>query len=136
MPTDPRVETIRLLTSIDATLKLLLAAMTNSNGAHASDADLDGQYGDPVVKAKDPKNWAGETMSGRKFSECTPAYLDQVADRAEHFAQKNAAAGDDKKAGYDRRDALRARGWAARLRAGWVASASQRVNTADSEPEW
>ena len=89
----------------------------------ASDADLDGQYGNPEVKAKSPRDWTGESMQGRRFSECPAEYLDLVASRLDYFAETNAAsenADDRKKAGYNRKDAALARGWAARIRAGYV----------------
>lgn len=99
------------------------AAPTAANGAAvASDADLDGQYGNPEVKAKSPRDWTGPSMTGKRFSECPPEYLDQVAARLDYFAEQNAAsenADDRKKATYNRKDAARARGWAARIRAGW-----------------
>jgi hypothetical protein len=50
------------------------------------------------------------------MSECPPAYLDLVASRLDYFAAKEE---DAKKARYNRLDASRARGWAARLRNGW-----------------
>ena len=86
----------------------------------ASDSDLDGQYGDPEVKAKDPRDWTGEPMAGRRFSECPAEYLEMVADRKDYFVSQNPQATDEdkKKAKYDRLDAARARGWAARIRSG------------------
>jgi hypothetical protein len=125
--TDPRVETIRLLMSIDAKLGALLVALAPK---------VDEPQGDPVIKAKSPKDWCGDDMAGRKMSECPPAYLDMVAARADHFAQKNADAGDATKAGYDRRDAARARAWAAKLRAGYVPPTPDRVDESQGEPTW
>lgn len=90
----------------------------------ASDADLDGKYGNPEVKAKSPRDWTGDSMTGKRFSECPPAYLDLVASRLDYFAEQNAASEDEterKKARYNRLDASRARGWAARIRGGYVA---------------
>ena len=88
--------------------------------AEATDADLDGQYGDPIVRAKDPKDWTGAPQLGKKFSECPADYLDLVAARLDYF---NTTLGDDaddkKKRGYNTRDAARARGWAKRIRAGY-----------------
>jgi hypothetical protein len=113
MSTDPRVETLRLLQSIDASLKTLIALQ---RGAPPSErVDLDGEHGDPIIKAKDPRDWTGEPMKGRHFSECPPEYLDLLADRFDYFASQEQ---DAKKARYNRLDAARARGWAARIRAG------------------
>lgn len=95
----------------------------------APDSDLDSQWGDEEVK-KNPKRWQGESFAGRRMSECPPEFLDCLA---EHFDYKAAREADDaasltdadeaakkkKYSGYSRKSAARARGWAARLRAGW-----------------
>jgi hypothetical protein len=91
--------------------------------AIADDADLDSQYGDERVR-KDPtaKYWAGVSHVGLQLSQCPPDYLDAFAKYKEACAFMNEKEGDPAKAkyaGYDRRDAARARGWAKRLRAGW-----------------
>lgn len=119
MPTDPRVETLALLRSIDASLKALLAR--DGNGAPIQtivDSVCNGPHGDPIVKAKDPRDWSGDPMQGKHFSECPPAYLDMLADRYDYFATKDE---DATKQRYAKLDAARARAWAARLRSGWVA---------------
>lgn len=133
-------DVISTLKSIDGSLKLLVAhfgigATTQSTSAQAgnvpaiaSDRDLDDPrgYGNPEVKAKSPRDWTGESMQGKHFSECPAPYLDLVADRLEYFASQNDASvveDDRKKARYNRLDASRARGWAARIRAGYVAPA-------------
>lgn len=121
-------ESLALLRSIDASLKALVSrqgapqAAPAGAPAIASDRDLDGPYGDPEIKAKDPRDWTGEPMLGRKFSECPAEYLDMLAERFDYFAEKNAAGTEDeqKKARYQRLDAARARGWADRVRAGKV----------------
>lgn len=98
----------------------------------ASDRDLDGQYGNPEIKAKSPRDWTGDDMKGKRLSECPPEYLDLTASRLDYFAEQNRAEAEDpqtpteqvadllKKAKYNRIDASRHRGWAARLRAGWT----------------
>lgn len=125
-PVDPRVETLLLLRSIDVTMKAILLVLSEKRNDEptadiAPDADLDGAYGDPIAKAKDPKDWTGETIggTGRRFSECPPEYLDMLAARFDYFAGRET---DEKKARYCRLDARRARGWAARIRAGKVAA--------------
>ncbi len=90
----------------------------------ASDSDLDGQWGDPVVRAKDPRDWTGESQLGKPFSECPAEYLDLVASRLDFFAEKAEAEGTLTTSGkpvapYNRKDAARARGWAARIRHGY-----------------
>lgn len=120
MATDPREVSISLLRSIDASLKTLIRMQGNvgaSAAPVASDADLDGQWGNPEVRAKDPRDWTGEPMKGRRFSECPAEYLDLLAERFDFFASRES---DDKKAGYCRKDAARARGWAQRVRGGKV----------------
>jgi len=119
-------QAIALLTSIDATLKALLTLMRgNAPKEVATDADLDGQWGDPVVRAKDPRDWTGESQLGKPFSGCPPEYLDLIAARLDYFAERAEAEGTLTSSGkpvapYNRRDAARARGWAKRLRAGWT----------------
>lgn len=106
------IETIDLLKSIDARLKTIVELLRPREAPKAE--DLDGPHGDPEVKAKDPRDWTGPSMTGRRFSQCPPTYLDLLADRYDYFASQEA---DAKKANYNRRDAARARGWAARIRA-------------------
>ena len=143
MSTDPRAETIRLLTSIDASLKALLAR-GNGGESPVNDRVCDGPHGDPIIKAKDPRDWTGEAMKGRHFSECPPDYLDLLAERYDYFAEKSnndaQSASDEaelqdaqKSLRYAKLDAARARGWAARLRAGWTAPVPVR---GDHEPDW
>ncbi len=90
-------------------------------GAVASDDELDSTYGDPVVR-KDPGRWRGESMAGRKFSQCTPEYLEELAGlfdwRGDQDDKSNAVdAKGNPKSKWSRLDAARARGWARRLRA-------------------
>lgn len=130
-------ESLALLRSIDASLKALVARQAPATAAPsapagvASDRDLDGKFGDPEIRARDPRDWTGEPMKGRKFSECPAEYLDLLAERLDYFAEKNAAGTEDeqKKARYQRLDASRARGWAARIRAG-------KVKPAPATPGW
>ncbi len=121
------------LLDIDATLKELLALSKSKRAATpaapsniATDADLDGQYGDPVVKFT-PRDWTGDDCKGILFSDCPPDFLDALAKAFDYFAQKKQAE-NDPKAKYEVLNAARARGWAARLRSGWT---PPRAN-----PEW
>lgn len=113
--------------SIDASLKLLVAhfgchqqtAATPAGRAIpriAPDSDLDGQYGNPAIRAKAPRDWTGDEQLGKPMSECPPEYLDLVADRLDYF---NSLETDEKKKKYQALDASRARGWAQRIRNGW-----------------
>lgn len=117
-------DVIDTLRSIDATLIRIAAHLgaLQPTTAHVApsvplDVDLDGKYGNPIVKAKDPRDWIGESQQGKRLSECPPEYLDMVAARLDYFAEKEENA---KKKQYNRLDAARARGWASRLRAGWT----------------
>lgn len=104
--------------AMDAKLATLLLRGPQTAAAPtgiAPDTDLDGQWGDPVIKAKDPRDWNGPSQAGKRFSECSAEYLDLLAARFEFFNGKET---DEKKRGYNTRDAARARGWAARVRAG------------------
>lgn len=133
------------LRSIDATLKKLLtlsqsrraaAPATSAASNVAPDSDLDSKYGDEEVKFK-PRDWTGEFTKGQKMSASNPNMLDQLADAFEYFAEKDDAAGErldngKPKSLYGRRSAMRARGWAARLRAGWKPKApAKMVNAKD-----
>ena len=139
MATDPREVTLAKLTSIDATLKAILLVLSEKRNDAPSDQSihdrvLDGPHGNPVIKAKDPRDWSGDSMNGRTFSECPPEYLDLLADRYDYFSTKPDQ--EPSKVRYAQIDAQRARGWAARLRAGWTPPVAPRVNEADSEPTW
>ncbi len=118
-------DVIDVLRSIDASLKQLLALQRGNQPPQvASDSDLDGQWGDPVIRAKDPRDWTKESQLGKPFSACPAEYLDLVASRLDFFAEKAEAEGTLTTTGkpvapYNRRDAARARGWAARIRRGW-----------------
>jgi hypothetical protein len=120
------------LGGIDATLKALLqatrTAMPAARAAVASDSDLDSQYGDPEIKGKDPRDWTGPTMRGRRYSECPADYLELLAERLDWQAEQNDKEGKTTDAGkpiapYNRKDAARARGWALRIRDGKVPQA-------------
>lgn len=118
-----RDRVIALLESIDGSLKQLLKQQRASEPKPvASDRDLDGKWGNPVLKFM-PRDWTGPTFKGRTFSECPADLLDLVAGTFDYFAQqaeqKNERANNGKpKAEYNRADAARARGWAKRIRDG------------------
>lgn len=134
-------ETIALLKSIDQSLRTLVviaqrkaeervkAAQAKPAEQVASDADLDGKYGDPELKFM-PRDWTGSSFKGSRFSECPAELLDMVAESYEYFAQQaeekhEVTASGRPAAGYKRMDAARARGWAARIRAGKVTQKQQ-----------
>lgn len=117
---------LALLKSIDTTLKAILAlaqAMTPKKIEIADARDLDSKYGDPSVKF-DPRDWSGESCKGLTMSQCPPKFLDMLAETFDYFAGKaeetNEMYNGKPVAPYKRKDAARARGWAARLRSGWT----------------
>jgi hypothetical protein len=119
------LETVGLLKRIDATLTELLALSKSKRAGTpmpAAAIDLEGPYGDPLIKAKDPRDWNGPSMNGRHLSECPPEYLDLLASRYDYFAGKEE---DEKKKRYAVIDAAKARAWAARLRSGYQPKAPE-----------
>ena len=84
----------------------------------AADADIDDpKYGDPTV-FKDPKFWTGEKYAGTPYSKCPADYLLVLAKDLEGLAAWLDEQGDPqmvKRAGYSRKDAAKARAWAARI---------------------
>jgi hypothetical protein len=129
-------EMVALLRSIDSKLSQLLSrAPAGGNGpALADDRDLDSQYGDPEVKFN-PRDWHGDNCKGRRMSQCPAEFLDLLAGTFDYFAKKADENGETTNAGkpvapYKRRDAARARGWAARKRTGWKGAT---VDTATGE---
>lgn len=116
-------EAIDLLRSIDASLKQLLAqSRARQPKQVASDRDLDGKYGDPIVKVS-PRDWTGQSFKGFKMSDCPAPFLEMVAETFDYFAQqaeRNSETTDRGKpvAEFKRADAARARGWAKRIREG------------------
>ncbi len=122
-------ETLALLKSIDASMKILVSIAqrrqtANAPAVVASDRDLDGKYGDPVLKFN-PRDWTGPDFKLSRFSQCPPDLLDLVAETFDYFARKadenNERTDKDKPVSdYKRADAARARGWAKRMRDGKV----------------
>jgi hypothetical protein len=117
-------EATDLLKSIDGSLRRLVDLLESALPKPvASDADLDGQYGNPNVTQKDPTDWKGPSMNGRRLSECPAEYLDLLASRHDYFARKADEEGKVTESGkpvapFERRSAARARGWAKRVREG------------------
>lgn len=153
MATDPRAETLARLASIDVTLKAILLVLSEkrTDAPSVPDRLLEGQHGDPLVRMKDPRDWTGEPMKGRTFSQCPPEYLDLCAERFDYFIQKaneglGSVTNDDEEAElrkeikYKTLDAQRARGWAARLRKGWTPPAPAAMPedefARNAEPVW
>lgn len=125
-------EILETLKTIQRDVAEIKARVTSGGGAGpsstdggkvADDRDLDGQNGDPTIKFDPrPNYWSGESYAGYRFSETSPDYLEATAkylDACAYMAEKDTDEKRRKSARYKRLDAARARGWAARLRAGW-----------------
>lgn len=87
----------------------------------ATDAELDGPYGDPIVKFQ-PRSIAveDEDVKGKRLSELSVLALAALADAYDGFAARNddANAKDTKgrpKSTWDRQNAALCRGWIARI---------------------
>ena len=123
-------ESLALLRSIDASLKLLVKQQQAAAPKPvASDRDLDGQYGDPILRFM-PRDWTGASFKGRRFSECPASLLEMVAETFDFFAkqadEKDERANNGKPVSdYKRQDAARARGWSKRIREGRTVTAVQ-----------
>lgn len=126
-------DVLATLQSIDSSLKALVAHLgagarpATGQGpalvipAIAPDHDLDSKWGDEKIKFN-PRDWTGDSQVGFLMHECQPEFLDMLASAHDFFANKNQGVMTDKgqpKSMYDQRTASRARGWAARKRAGW-----------------
>lgn len=122
---------MRLLTVTKGKQETAAATVAGTIGA-APDSDLDGEHGDPLVKW-DPKKWTGESYVGKRFSQCSPEYLDSVAGLCKWRAKKAVEEGKDPK--WPNIDASRAIGWAARIRAGWVAPVGSDFGSDAADPE-
>lgn len=94
------------------------AAAGTPSSAVASDADLQGQHGDPQIKMR-VRDWTGPDMKGKRASQCPPEFLDLYADLLEWAAGREEADPEKKRyAPLTRKDASRCRAWARRMREG------------------
>ncbi len=115
-----------------------VAAARTATGGVADDHDLDSEWGDPSIKyGLKVKYWKEQPDPniGFKFSECTPEYLDATAkyyDACAYMKRKDGTPESIKVAGYKDRDAARARGWAARIRARGGASFATKAEEQDA----
>jgi hypothetical protein len=125
--------------ALEARMTEVELAVKKTKGAPAdlvaSDSELDSAYGNPKVFS-DPKRWitdGGESMKDKLYSECPAEFLDVLAGSLDWLANQLEKEGKPN-AGYKRKDAARARGWAKRIRAGGVLPSSQhRLPDLDTE---
>lgn len=92
------------------------SAPTGEAGRVATDAELDAENGDPVIKIELKGKYVGPQFKGKRLSQATPAYLAAYAETKDYFAD-NPKQGKERYAKDDRREAALARGWVRRLRA-------------------
>lgn len=115
----------RILALLEARPAQTMTVAAVPTGQTADDADLDSQWGDEVLKFQLSDKWwkNGDDFAGKRMSECPADYLDAVAKANDAAAFQKNKTGDPEEikiAGYRARTASRARGWAARVRAGLV----------------
>jgi hypothetical protein len=82
--------------------------------------DLATEWGDPAVKYV-PRGWDGPDFKGLRMSQTNPTFLRWLANELGRGIEKKRAAGDDEKAGWDRKTQVRAIGWCAKLGEGAAA---------------
>jgi hypothetical protein len=113
---------IRAMLEHASTEKPASRVATTNGAAVADDSDLDGEWGDPIVK-KDPSRWKGDSYAGSRMSQCPSDYLRAVAslvdwqadqDEKTNHVYTNKEGKQVPTAPFKRRDAARARGWAKR----------------------
>lgn len=143
---DVQLEQLKMLRSIDATLKELLAvskARRTAPHAQASaalpspiatDAELDHEKADEKIKCS-PRDWSGADFKGRTMSECPADFLELYAEMMAYFAGKNDERCEKTDRGtpksvFDRKSERLARGWALRIRSG------KHKPAPEAEPEW
>lgn len=132
---------IKVLKALAAGLTTAAASSSSNAKQVADDAMLDGRFGNEAIrKDPTPRFWKGESYVGARLSECPVDYLDAFAEYKDVCAlmtEKNHA--DDpqkmKYVTYNRKDAMLARGWAARLRAQGVGTKKQAPANDDGDDE-
>jgi hypothetical protein len=127
---------VRLVAASEAIAKSVRPPAT-PGGTAAGDADLDSQYGNPEVR-KDPPRYQGPPCAPCRMSDGSPEWLDELASFKDWQAGKaeqtnELTTGGKPKADYYRLDAARARGWAARIRAG---KGPSHATAADATQAW
>jgi hypothetical protein len=98
-------------------LSARMAALEAASGLFVPDDVLDKKGGNPQVRFS-PKRWRGDDYKGCLYSECEPAFLDELAETLCWMAD-NPQPGKEQYAANNRKDAARARSWGRRIRGGW-----------------
>jgi hypothetical protein len=114
-------ERLSLLERENAALRARLESLESATGLFASDKELSGQHGDPVVKFS-PRNWRGPDFKGQQFSKCSAEFLDVLAE-ALAYSAAHPKDGKEKFVPYNLADAAKARSWSRRIRSGGAPAA-------------
>lgn len=101
-------------------LRARVEYLERASGLFAPDASLDRPNGNPKVKFA-PRDWRGPNFVGKSFSQCSPEFLEVLAESLS-WAADNPTEGKEKFASYNRLDAARARSWARRIRSKAIAA--------------
>lgn len=106
-----------------ADLRARLVHLEIASGLFVAEKELDTPKGNPIVRFK-PRDWRGEDFKGKRFSECSPDFLETLAGTLSWMAA-HPQAGKERYAEGNRREAAIARSWARRLLAsGWALAAA------------
>ena len=106
---------IAQLSALVDKLQRRIVDLERATGLFATNSDLDSPRGNPTVRFP-LKGWRGPDFVGKRYSECSPDFLDALASALQSMAW-SPAPGKEKYASGNRADARRARSWARRLRA-------------------
>jgi len=97
-----------------AALQARVVYLEQASGLFASEDDLASPRGNPTVRFA-PNRWRGADFKGKRYSECSPEFLEVLAE-ALHYTGLHPKEGKEKFAAGNLTDAARARSWARRLR--------------------
>jgi len=110
-----------------------VAYLESASGLFASDSDLDSQYGDEQIRFS-PKSFRGPDYTGKRMSQCSPEFLEALAE-AMTYAANNPKPDKLKYVAGNRRSAARARTHARRIRSGVVPPPPE-ARALAGETEW
>lgn len=97
-----------------ADLKARVEALERASGKFVDDGDLDRDRGNPKVLFE-PRDWRGPACKGLQFSQCSPEFLEMLAE-ALQWAGEHPKPDKERLAAGNLKDAARARSWARRIR--------------------
>ncbi len=97
-----------------AELQARVAYVERATGLFVDEASLDGRNGDPIVHFV-PRGWRCANFEKQRYSQCTPEFLEILAETL-HHAGTRPREGKEKFAAGNLKDAARARTWARRMR--------------------